>query len=230
MESISSLTSTHPVCPRTSWLKAPQHCWLSVPSVTPSQHGSVLCLLGSRVFATGMECFSSLSSCLPCSPLLPRWSFSDPNADCSVLTKCDAKRRARLESRLLVSAVHDLGFLECPFFLTNPCCSVPNLKVSSFLPGRETPPPGAVVIPDLPGLQHWTCPDPWEGVRELYFVFRRLSLLTLSCVHQVAVESCDPPKRCKGSSEALGGCRRNPHAQMDAKICSFLCLASSADP
>ena len=39
MESNSSLTNTHPVCPRTSWLKAPQYCWMSVPSVAPCQHG-----------------------------------------------------------------------------------------------------------------------------------------------------------------------------------------------
>ena len=117
-----------------------------------------------------MECFSS---CLPCCPLAPRWSFSDPNADGSALTKRDAKRRGRHQNRLLVSAVHDSGFLERPLFLTNPCCSAPNVKVSSFLPGLETPPPGAVVIPDLPRLRRWTCPDPWKGVRELYFIIRR---------------------------------------------------------
>ena len=39
MESNSSLTNTHSVCPRTSWLRAPQHCWMSVPSVAPCQHG-----------------------------------------------------------------------------------------------------------------------------------------------------------------------------------------------
>jgi len=89
------------------------------------------------------------------------------------LTKCDAKRRARLQNRLLVSAVHDSGFLECPLFLTNPFCSAPNVKVSSFLPGLETLPPGAIVIPDLPALRHWMCPDPWKGVRELYFIIRK---------------------------------------------------------
>ena len=120
-----------------------------------------------------MECFSSLSSCPPCCPLAPRWSFSDPNADGSALTKRDAKRRGRHQNRLLVSAVHDSGFLERPLFLTNPCCSAPNVKVSSFLPGLETPPPGAVVIPDLPRLWRWTCPDPWKGVREPYFIIRR---------------------------------------------------------
>ena len=120
-----------------------------------------------------MECFSSLSSCLPCCLLAPRWSFSDPNADCSALPKRDAKRRGRHQNRLLVSAVHDSGFLERPLFLTNPCCSAPNVKVSSFLPGLETPPPGAVVIPDLPRLWRWTCPDPWKGVREPYFIIRR---------------------------------------------------------
>ena len=117
-----------------------------------------------------MECFSS---CLPCCPLAPRWSFSDQNADGSALTKCDAKGRARLQNRLLVSAVRDSGFLECPLFLTNPCCSAPNVQVSSFFPGLETPPPGAAVIPDLPRLRRWTCPDPWKGVRELYFIIRR---------------------------------------------------------
>jgi len=120
-----------------------------------------------------MERFSSLSSCLPCCPLAPWWSFSDPNAGGSALTKCDAKGRARLQNRPLVSAVHDSGFLECPLFLTNPCCSAPNVQVSSFFPGLETPPPGAVVIPDLPRLRRWTCPDPWKGVRELYFIIRR---------------------------------------------------------
>ena len=120
-----------------------------------------------------MECFYSLSSCLPCCPLAPRWSFSDPNADGSALTKRDAKRRGRHQSRLLVSAVHDSGFVGCPLFLTNPCCSAANVKVSSFLPGLETPAPGAVVIPDLPRLRRWTCPDPWKGVRELYFIIRR---------------------------------------------------------
>ena len=48
MESNSGLTNTHPICPRTSWLRAPQHCWLSVPAVAPSQHGSVPCFWGSR--------------------------------------------------------------------------------------------------------------------------------------------------------------------------------------
>ena len=139
----------------------------------PSQRGSVLCFLGSRAFATVMECFPSLSSCLPCCPLAPRWSFSDQNADGSALTKCDAKGRARLQNRLLVSAVRDSGFLECPLFLTNPCCSAPNVKVSSFFPGLDAPPPGAAVIPDLPRLRRWTCPDPWKGVRELYFIIRR---------------------------------------------------------
>ena len=122
-----------------------------------------------------MECFSclSLSPCLPCCPLAPRWSFSDANADCSALTKCDAKRRGRHQNRLLGSAVHDSGFLECPLFLLTPCCSAPDVKVSSFLPGLETAPPDAVVIPDLPGLWRWTCPDPWKGVRDLYFFIRR---------------------------------------------------------
>ena len=75
-------------CP-IDWLRAPQHYWLSVPSVAPSQHGSVLCFLGSRAFAMVMECFSSLFSCLPCCPLAPQWSFSNPNADCYALTKYD---------------------------------------------------------------------------------------------------------------------------------------------
>jgi len=159
-------------CP-IDWLRAPQHCWLSVPSVAPSQHGSVLCFLSSRAFATVMECSPCLSSCLPCCPLAPRWSFSDANADCSALTKCDAKRRGRHQNRLLGSAVHDSGFLECPLFLLTPCCSAPDVKVSSFLPGLETAPPDAVVIPDLPGLWRWTCPDPWKGVRDLHFFIRR---------------------------------------------------------
>ena len=169
MESNSSLTSTHPVCPRTSWLKAPQYCWMSVPSVAPSQHGSVLCFLSSRAFATVMECSPCLSSCLPCCPLAPRWSFSDANADCSALTKCDAKRRGRHQNRLLGSAVHDSGFLECPLFLLTPCCSAPDVKVSSFLPGLETAPPDAVVIPDLSWLWHCTCPDPWKGGKRAVF-------------------------------------------------------------
>ena len=42
MESNSSLTITHPVCPHTSWLRALQYCWMSVPSVAPCQHGGVL--------------------------------------------------------------------------------------------------------------------------------------------------------------------------------------------
>ena len=92
------------------------HGWLSVPSVVPSQHGSVLCFLSSRAFATVME---------------------------------------------------------CPLFLLTPCCSAPDVKVSSFLPGLETAPPDAVVIPDLPGLWRWTCPDPWKGVRDLHFFIRR---------------------------------------------------------
>jgi len=59
----------------------------------------------------------------------------------------------------------------------------------------------------------------------------RLSLHQLPLgVDQVAVESCDPPKGCKDSTEALGGHSRNPQPEMDAKICLFLCLASSADP
>jgi len=41
MESNSRLTSTHPVCPSTSWLRALQYCWMSLPSVAPCQHGGV---------------------------------------------------------------------------------------------------------------------------------------------------------------------------------------------
>ena len=41
MESNSSLTITHPVCPRTSWLRALQYCWMLLPSVAPCQHGGV---------------------------------------------------------------------------------------------------------------------------------------------------------------------------------------------
>ena len=135
IECNSSLTNTHSVCPRTSWLSAPQHCWLSVPSVAPSQHGSVLCFLSSRAFATVMECSPCLSSCLPCCPLAPRWSFSDPNADGSALTKRDAKRRGRHQNRLLVSAVHDSGFLERLAFLPNPCFSVLLLRVFTLILG-----------------------------------------------------------------------------------------------
>ena len=112
---------------------------------------------------------SLLSSCLPCCPLAPQWSFSDPNTDSSALTKRDAKRRGRHQNRLLVSAVHDSGFLERPLFLTNPCCSAPNAKAASFLPGLETPPPVAVVILDLHGLRRWTCPDPWKGGKRAVF-------------------------------------------------------------
>ena len=82
-----------------------------------------------------MECFSSLSSCLPCCPLAPRWSFSDPNADGSALTKRDAKRRGRHQNRLLVSAVHDSGFLERLAFLPNPCFSVLLLRVFTLILG-----------------------------------------------------------------------------------------------
>ena len=82
-----------------------------------------------------MECFSSLSSCLPCCPLAPRWSFSDPNADGSALTKRDAKRRGRHQNRLLVSAVHDSGFLERLAFLPNPCFSVLLLRVLTLILG-----------------------------------------------------------------------------------------------
>ena len=139
----------------------------------PSQRGSVLCFLGSRAFATVMECFPSLSSCLPCCPLAPQWSFCASNAVCYALTKADAIRRGRLQNRLLVRAVYYLGFLECLLFLLIPRCSAPNVKVSSFLPGLETVPPGAVVIPDLSWLWRWTCPDPWKGVRDLYFIIRR---------------------------------------------------------
>ena len=135
MESNSGLTNTHPICPRTSWLRAPQHCWLSVPSVAPSQHGSVLCFLSSRAFATVMECSPCLSSCLPCCPLAPRWSFSDANADCSALTKHDAKRRSRHQNRLLVNAVRALGFLERLAFLPNLCCSVLLLRVLTLILG-----------------------------------------------------------------------------------------------
>ena len=41
MESNSSLTITHPICPRSSWLRALQYCWMSEPSVAPCQHGGV---------------------------------------------------------------------------------------------------------------------------------------------------------------------------------------------
>ena len=82
-----------------------------------------------------MECFSSLSSCLPCCPLAPQWSFSDPNADCSALTKRDTKRRARHQNRLLVSAVHYSGFLERLAFLPNPCFSVLLLRVFTLILG-----------------------------------------------------------------------------------------------
>ena len=40
------------------------------------------------------------------------------------------------------------------------------------------------------------------------------------------MESCDPFE----PSEDVHGHSRNPHPQVDTKICSFLCLASSADP
>ena len=79
-----------------------------------------------------LECFSS---CLPCCPLAPRWSFSDPNADGSALTKRDAKRRGRHQNRLLVSAVHDSGFLERLVFLPNPCFSVLLLRVFTLILG-----------------------------------------------------------------------------------------------
>ncbi len=36
--------------------------------------------------------------------------------------------------------------------------------------------------------------------------------------------------RCKDSIEAFGGRSRNPQPEMDAKMHSFFCLASSADP
>jgi len=91
IESNSSLTNTHHVCARTSLLRAPQYCWLSVSSFTPNQHGSVLCFWGTQVFVMVMECFSSLSCSLPCCLFVPRWSFSDPHADCYGLTKGDAK-------------------------------------------------------------------------------------------------------------------------------------------
>eukprot|EP00076_Gallus_gallus_P042912 XP_025008450.1 uncharacterized protein LOC112532834 [Gallus gallus] len=65
-----------------------------------------------------MECFSS---CLPCCPLAPRWSFSDQNADGSALTKCDAKGRARLQNRLLDWTLHHQVPLS---FLTSPGCGV----------------------------------------------------------------------------------------------------------
>ena len=42
MESNSGSTITHLVCPHTSWLRALQYCWMSVPSVAPCQHGGVL--------------------------------------------------------------------------------------------------------------------------------------------------------------------------------------------
>ena len=66
IECNSSLTNTHPVCPRTSWLKAPQHCWLSVPSVAPCQHDVVLGFLGSVTCRLVMQCYSSLFSCVSC--------------------------------------------------------------------------------------------------------------------------------------------------------------------
>ena len=97
-----------------------------------------------------------------------------PGSKCTLLTTCDAKRRGRLQNRLLVSAVYYLGFLECLLFLLIPRCSAPNVKVSSFLPGLETPPPGAVVILDLPGLRRWTCPDPWKGGKRAVFHYQKV--------------------------------------------------------
>ena len=44
------------------------------------------------------------------------------------------------------------------------------------------------------------------------------------------MEKCSCPGRCKASIEAFGGRSRNPQPEMDAKMHSFLCLASSADP
>ncbi len=111
---------------------------------------------------------------LPCCPLAPRWSFSDQNADGSALTKRDAKRRGRHQNRLLVSAVRDSGFLERLAFLPNPCCSAPNVKASSFLPGLDPPPPGAAVIPELPRLRRWTCPDPWKRGKRAVFHYQKV--------------------------------------------------------
>ena len=44
------------------------------------------------------------------------------------------------------------------------------------------------------------------------------------------MEKCSCPGRCKESMEAFGGHCRNPQPEMDAKMHSFFCLASSADP
>ena len=73
-----------------------------------------------------------------------------------------------------MSAVRDSGFLECPLFLTNPCCSAPNVKVSSLFPGLDAPPPGAAVIPDLPRLRRWTCPDPWKRGKRAVFHYQKV--------------------------------------------------------
>ena len=105
MESNSSLTNTHPL-----ELPSIAGCWCLL-SLQVSTALFFAFWVPERLLQV-MECFSSLSSCLPCCLLAPRWSFSDPNADCSALPKRDAKRRGRHHNRLLVSAVHDLGFLE----------------------------------------------------------------------------------------------------------------------
>ena len=44
------------------------------------------------------------------------------------------------------------------------------------------------------------------------------------------MEKCSCPGRCKESMEVFGGRSRNPQPEMDAKMHSFFCLASSADP
>ncbi|XP_040504485.1 uncharacterized protein LOC121106898 [Gallus gallus] len=169
-----------------------------------------------------MECFSSLSSCPPCCLLAPRWSFSDPNADCSALPKRDAKRRGRHQNRLLDWRLHHQVPLS---FLTSPGCGVGRALILGK--GRQwrvvTLPSAAKALLRLLVDTAGTRTHRWMPRSAPSSVWQ--TLLTPEVVPMlVAVEKCSCPGRCKDSIEAFGGRRRNPQPEVDAKMHIFLCL------
>ena len=101
----------------------------------------LLFCLDSTAFSTLLICSSSLSSMLPVGA-----SLEFPGSKCTLLTTCDAQRRGRLPNRLVLSAVHDLGFLDSLVFFFPQCCSVLHVKLSSFFLGLAPPPPHAVGV------------------------------------------------------------------------------------
>ena len=77
-------------------------------------------------------------------PVLPGGAWLEfPGSKRALVTTSDAESRGGLPNRLLLSAVHALGFPVSPVILSNRCCSVLHVKLSSSFPGSAPPPPDA---------------------------------------------------------------------------------------